>query len=141
MSTPPITGLDEAIDSMLGLGRVAVVTGAGVSTDSDFVIPVCVACGGMLKPDVVFFGEALSAETTEACYWAVDAASALPVAASSLAVNSGMTILQRARRAAKPIVIVNRGETGGDRYATVGIEGSTSELLPMIAQSVAAGDA
>lgn len=109
---------------------------ADVSPGSDFVIPACAACGGLLKPDVVFFGETVDPAITDTCYTAVDLADALLVAGSSLVVNSGMKLVNRARKAGVPVVIVNRGETKADRYAAVRLEGSTAELLPAIADAL-----
>ena len=98
------------------------------STDS-FVIPFCTACKGMLKPDVVFFGESVPATLVAASYAAIDAADALLVAGTSLSVNSGMRFVRHAAKANKPIVIVNLGPTKGDEYALAKIEGNTSHVL------------
>ncbi len=109
---------------------------AEVSPGDDFVIPQCVRCGGILKPDVVFFGETVDPMITAQSFASIDAADALLVAGSSLVVNSGMKMVQRARRANVPVIVVNRGETKGDRYATVRLEGSTSTILPVLAQAL-----
>jgi NAD-dependent SIR2 family protein deacetylase len=104
-----------------------------------FVVPDCDACGGVLKPDVVFFGENVPRDRVERCYAAVDAlgdqahrsgrAGALLVAGSSLTVMSGLRFVRRAARNATPIVIVNRGLTRGDDLATYKVEEGCSEFL------------
>ena len=94
-----------------------------------FVTPACSVCGGVLKPDVVFFGEFVPKEKFSEAAALVDSADALIVAGSSLAVNSGIRLLEKATRRKLPIVIINRGTTKGDSRATVKIEEGTSETL------------
>lgn len=92
-------------------------------------VPACTACRGTLRPDVVFFGEYVAADRRAAAEAIVDDAEALVVAGSSLVVNSGLRLVERARRRGVPIVIINRGPTKGDRRATVRVEAGTSEAL------------
>jgi NAD-dependent SIR2 family protein deacetylase len=98
-----------------------------------FVVPGCQACGGVLKPDVVFFGENVPAARVERCYAAVerlaDTGGALLTAGSSLTVMSGLRFVRRAARCGVPVVIVNRGATRGDPLATVKLEAGCSEFL------------
>jgi len=98
-----------------------------------FVVPACEWCGGVLKPDVVFFGENVPKERVARCLDAVDALAsvggALLVAGSSLTVMSGLRFVRRAAKAGTPIVIVNRGATRGDDLATYKVEAGTSEFL------------
>ena len=98
-----------------------------------FVIPDCSVCGGILKPDVVFFGEFIPAEKFREAEQLVQASDALVIAGSSLVVNSGIRLLDRARRRRLPIVIVNRGETRGDGRATVKVDAGTSDVLAELA--------
>lgn len=100
-----------------------------VSDVDEVVPPVCTVCGGSLKPDVVFFGEFVPSETFLQARSLIDTADVLLVAGSSLAVNSGMRFLERARRLDHPIVIVNRGPTKGDERAAVKIDGGVGETL------------
>jgi len=111
---------------------------AEVGDVTDFVVPDCTVCGGVLKPDVVFFGEFVPTERFVEASALVRAADALLVAGSSLAVNSGIRLLEQARRRRIPIVIVNRGETKGDRVAAVKIDGGTSETLVALRSHLAA---
>nr|WP_260173316.1 Sir2 family NAD-dependent protein deacetylase [Nocardioides albus] len=104
----------------------------------DFVVPDCEICGGILKPDVVFFGENVPKDRVARCMEAVDAIAGrgvLLVAGSSLAVMSGYRFVRRAAKAGTPVVIVNRGATRGDGEATYKLEVGTSEFLTTVAQS------
>lgn len=104
---------------------------------SDMVVPECTVCGGILKPDVVFFGEFVPPGKFVQARALVSTSDALLIAGSSLVVNSGIRLLEHAARLALPIVIVNRGETKGDRRATVRIEAGTSEVLAALRDRLA----
>ncbi|MFN3950506.1 Sir2 family NAD-dependent protein deacetylase [Microbacterium sp.] len=99
-----------------------------------FVVPVCSVCGGTLKPDVVFFGEYIPVEKFREAEQLVHASDALVVAGSSLVVNSGIRLVERARRKRLPVVIVNRGETRADQRAAVKIDGGTTDVLRAFAE-------
>lgn len=101
-----------------------------------FVIPECTVCGGVLKPDVVFFGEFIPAEKFREAEQLVHASDALVIAGSSLVVNSGIRLLERARRRRLPVVIINRGVTRADARATVKIDAGTSEVLRVFADTL-----
>ncbi|WP_235507678.1 MULTISPECIES: NAD-dependent protein deacetylase [Agromyces] len=100
------------------------------------VIPACTVCGGILKPDVVFFGEFVPSDRFQAAASLVQGADVLLVAGSSLVVNSGMRLLEQARRKRLPIVIVNRGVTKGDGRAAVKVDAGASETLVAIADAL-----
>jgi NAD-dependent SIR2 family protein deacetylase len=102
---------------------------ADVGDVSAFEVPDCTVCGGILKPEVVFFGEFVPRERFTEAAALVRRADALLVAGSSLAVNSGVRLLEQARRRHAPIVVVNRGATKGDRVASLKIDAGTSETL------------
>jgi NAD-dependent SIR2 family protein deacetylase len=97
------------------------------------VLPRCTVCGGTLKPDVVFFGEFVPPPVFAAARALVVGAEALLIAGSSLVVNSGIRLLDQATRRRMPVVIVNRGETRGDRRASLKIDAGTSEVLSSLA--------
>ncbi len=99
------------------------------SAVESFAAPQCEACGGLIKPDVVFFGENVPAARYEAARDALASADALLVAGSSLMVYSGFRFVQQARDAGLPIAIVNRGCTRGDEYADLKIEGDVGAVL------------
>lgn len=102
-----------------------------------FVVPACSDCGGVLKPDVVFFGENVPPPRVERCYAAVetlvDTGGTLLVAGSSLTVMSGLRFVRRAAKLGVPVVIVNRGATRGDELATYKLEVGCSEFLVALA--------
>ncbi len=106
-------------------------------SESSFVVPSCLRCGGTLKPDVVFFGESVPRERVEAAWSLFSEAEQLLVVGSSLTVFSGFRFVERAVRLGMPVAIVNRGPTRGDRDATIRVEGSLSEVLPAVAEALA----
>jgi NAD-dependent SIR2 family protein deacetylase len=97
-----------------------------------FIVPVCTVCQGMLKPDVVFFGEYVPQDRFRAAESLLRASSALIVAGSSLVVNSGVRLVERARRRSIPLIIVNREPTRADVWADVTIAAGTSDVLPAL---------
>lgn len=100
---------------------------------SGFVVPACLACGGTLKPDVVFFGENVPVPRVEAAMQMVDQAEVLLVAGSSLAVFSGFRFTQRAAGRGMPIAIINQGKTRADDMARILIDSRTGYALPRLA--------
>lgn len=81
---------------------------------SDFVVPACAACGGLLKPDVVFFGENVPAERVSEAYSALARADAVLVIGSSLMVFSGYRFVRRAVEQGKRVAAINVGRTRAD---------------------------
>ncbi|MFX4292649.1 NAD-dependent protein deacetylase [Streptomyces bohaiensis] len=100
---------------------------AGINPDGDadltdeqvggFRVVDCAACGGLLKPDVVFFGENVPAQRVERCRALVREARSVLVLGSSLTVMSGLRFVRQAAEAGTPVVLVNLAPTRGDRYA------------------------
>ncbi|MFJ8588937.1 NAD-dependent protein deacetylase [Streptomyces sp. NPDC093595] len=82
----------------------------------DFRVLPCTVCGGILKPDVVFFGEAVPPRRIEHCRRLVREAASLLVLGSSLTVMSGLRFVRQAAQAGKPVLIVNRDPTRGDQH-------------------------
>lgn len=137
--------LADRLDA-LNPGFTAAVADIEIAPDADavieqtshFVVADCSACGGMLKPDIVYFGENVPRERVERAYAMVDAADALLVAGSSLTVQSGLRFVRHAAQTGKPVVVVNRGATRGDKYAAVTLDAGTSETLAELAQALPA---
>lgn len=104
---------------------------------SGFVVPDCQACGGVLKPGVVFFGENVPPARVQRSYDAVEALAqrngALLVVGSSLTVMSGLRFVKRAAKIGVPVAIVNRGRTRGDDLATYVVDQGSSEFLTALA--------
>ena len=88
---------------------------------------------GVLKPDVVFFGENATALNVALARRMVTHADALLVAGSSLTVNSGRRYVRQAAREGKPVVIVNHGVTGADELATLKVDARVGEFLTDLA--------
>ncbi len=101
---------------------------------ADFVTPHCTVCDGILKPDIVFFGEFIPTEKFAEASALVQAADALVIAGSSLVVNSGIRLLDQAAKRKLAIVIINRGVTKGDPRATVKLDAGVSETLAELSQ-------
>jgi NAD-dependent SIR2 family protein deacetylase len=106
------------------------------SATRDFSVPACRACGGILKPNVVFFGENADPARVEAAWTLLDGADALLVVGSSLTVYSGFRFVRGARQADQPVGIVNLGETRGTPLSTVHVDARTGELLPQLAKAL-----
>ena len=94
-----------------------------------FVAPHCERCGGLLKPDVVFFGENVPPDRYAQAREALTRADALLVAGSSLMVYSGFRFVRLAHEAGLPIAIVNRGRTRGDDLAELKVAGDVGAEL------------
>jgi len=111
---------------------------ADVHNVDDFIVPDCTVCGGLLKPDVVFFGEFVPTRKFQLGAALVDQSEAMIVAGSSLVVNSGIRLVERAMRKKIPLVIINRGTTKADRRADVKIDGGASAVLGELVERLAA---
>jgi NAD-dependent SIR2 family protein deacetylase len=102
-----------------------------------FALVDCAGCaGGVLKPDVVFFGENVPRPRVERCYELVDDSDALLVLGSSLTVMSGLRFVRHAARAGKPVLIINRGRTRGDKEAAVRVDRPLGEALTELVGAV-----
>ena len=122
-------------------GWVASVT--WVNPDGDVVLPDdqvtgfrvvdCLGCGGLLKPDVVFFGENVPRPRVEECYELVGRSDALLVLGSSLTVMSGYRFVRHAAKAAVPVAIINQGGTRGDAHAMITVDAPLGQTLTDLA--------
>ena len=124
--------------------RAEKVGGIAVAPDADAMVEEtgsfryvdCPRCGGMLKPDIVYFGESVPRERVAEAYSLVDDADALLVAGSSLTVFSGLRFVRHAAAAGKHVAIINRGPTRGDALANVKVDGGCSELLALLSDEL-----
>lgn len=112
----------------------AELPGSLADLEAHFVVPACSRCGGVLKPDVVFFGENVPKPRVARAYGLLERADVLLVAGSSLTVFSGYRFVVAAAKAGKPVVILNQGETRGDKDATLKLEGRLGVLLPALCE-------
>lgn len=101
-----------------------------------FVVPGCRVCDGVLKPDVVFFGENVPRCRVDRAWALYEQGQVLVVVGSSLSVFSGFRFVLRAAKEGKPVVILNAGWTRGDEYATLKLEARVGELLPRLVESL-----
>ena len=127
-----IVTANPGLDVSLAEGVVKPDGDVAAEVSSGFVVPECELCAGTLKPEVVFFGEFVPPQVFTQAETILGDADALIVAGSSLVVNTGMRIVERARKQKKPVIVINRGPTKADSVASVRIEGGTSQALSAI---------
>ncbi|MGB6575404.1 MAG: Sir2 family NAD-dependent protein deacetylase [Trebonia sp.] len=129
--SPPIGGDLPAADAAVNPdGDVALEETGG------FAVVDCEQCGGVLKPDVVFFGENVPKPRVASCYDLVAGAAALVVLGSSLTVMSGFRYVRHAASLGIPVVIVNQGETRGDVLAAATIAAPLGVTLAAVAREL-----
>lgn len=128
-------GFTERIEAIGGLA-VAPDADAVVADTASFRYLDCASCGGMLKPDIVYFGESVPKDVVQQAFSLVEDADALLVAGSSLTVFSGYRFVRHAAARGIPVAIVNRGPTRGDELATVKVQAGCSELLTLVAEEL-----
>lgn len=104
---------------------------------SQFRVPNCRRCCGILKPDVVFFGEAVPRARVERAFDALHGSGALLVVGSSLMVFSGFRFAREASRNNRPLALLNRGRTRADDLATLKLDGSCGAVLGAVARHFA----
>ncbi|MGN6668854.1 MAG: NAD-dependent protein deacetylase [Trinickia sp.] len=103
----------------------------------EFRVPTCPDCGGMLKPDVVFFGESVPRERVQTASRALEAADAMLVVGSSLMVFSGYRFCMWAAKAGTPIAAINIGVTRADALLSLKVQAPCDEALAALAARVA----
>jgi NAD-dependent SIR2 family protein deacetylase len=128
-------GFIERAESVGGIA-VAPDADAVVADTASFRIVDCPRCGGMLKPDIVYFGENVPKDRVEQAYSLIDRSDALLVAGSSLTVYSGFRFVRHAAARGIPVAIVNRGSTRGDSLASVTVDGGCSPMLALLADEL-----
>lgn len=98
-----------------------------------FKVPGCADCGGIMMPDVVFFGGTVPRQRVQRVSRAIEQADALLVAGSSLMVYSGFRFCKLARDLGKPLILINRGRTRADDIATLKLESDCGAQLQELA--------
>ncbi len=101
-----------------------------------FNVPACSRCGGVLKPDVVFFGENVPKARVLRAWTMYEQADVLLVVGSSLTVFSGYRFVARAAKENKPVVIINAGPTRGDKDACLCVDARLGEVLPGLVETL-----
>lgn len=125
--------LNPTFTEDVGDVEIAPDADAVIAATENFRIADCEFCGGMLKPDIVYFGENVPKDRVAEAFTLVDQASSLLVAGSSLSVMSGLRFVRYATSRGMPVVILNRGETRGDPLTTLKVEAGCSPVLRELA--------
>lgn len=99
------------------------------NSPDELVVPDCPECGGVLKPNVVFFGESVPRSRVRDAFEALDEADAVLVVGSSLMVYSGYRFVRAARERGRPVALVNLGRTRADGECCLKLERDCAELL------------
>jgi NAD-dependent SIR2 family protein deacetylase len=102
-----------------------------------FQVVDCLACGGVLKPDVVFFGENVPPARVQEAYALTERAGTLLVLGSSLTVLSGYRFVRRAAERSIPVTIINQGPTRGDALALLVIDAPLGAALTTLLAEMA----
>lgn len=105
--------------------------------ESDVIVPDCKACGGTLKPGVVFFGETVPPARVARCRAALQTADAMLVIGSSLMVYSGFRFAREAAQRGLPIAAVNRGKTRADELLALKVEKDCAAALGAVVAALA----
>ncbi len=103
-----------------------------------FRIVDCLSCGGVLKPDVIFFGENVPRPRVEECYALTERARMLLVLGSSLTVMSGFRFVRHASKHTIPVAIINQGATRGDAHAALALDAPLGPALTALVEELAA---
>jgi len=101
-----------------------------------FAVPACAHCGGILKPSVVFFGENVPKPRVEQAMARLGEGDALLVVGSSLMVFSGYRFVRAARRAARPVAVVNLGRTRADDEVDLKVEAPCGRALEALVERI-----
>ena len=101
-----------------------------------FAVPDCALCGGLLKPDVVFYGESVPRARVEAAVAHLRRSDAVLVVGSSLMVWSGFRFARMAAEAGIPVAMLNRGRTRADDLLALKVEADCAQVLPWLADAV-----
>lgn len=100
----------------------------------DFKVPACGNCNGILKPDIVFFGDNVSPDVVQDVQANVEASDALLILGTTLTTFSAYRIVLQAVDAKKSVAIVNIGKTRADELVDLRIEGRCGDVLSKVLQ-------
>ena len=126
----------ETVVKIMELGNPGLMTGE--VDHKDFWTPKCEACGGPLKPNVVFFGENLHEQAFLLAAEIAHDAQAMVIAGTSLNVGTPLTFVDMMKEAGKPIIIINKGKTRVDKMADVKLNMNIAEAFGVIASKIMA---
>ncbi|GAB0103120.1 hypothetical protein JMUB6875_20920 [Nocardia sp. JMUB6875] len=121
----PLDGLEVAPDA-----------DAVVDDTASFRMVDCLICGGLLKPDIVYFGESVPKPRVATAFDLVDSADALLVVGSSLTVMSGLRFARHVAKSGRPVIILNRSRTRADNLATLTLDTGCAPVLTALADAL-----
>tara|TARA_B100001093_G_C26850789_1_gene1025053 strand:- start:3295 stop:4137 length:843 start_codon:yes stop_codon:yes gene_type:complete len=98
----------------------------------DLKTPSCLTCGGILKPNVVFFGDSVDKNLVEEAYESVTNADALIVIGTSLSIFSGFRFLRHAAKLKLPVMVINPGRFRGEELANIHLPHKADDVLPLL---------
>ncbi|MDR6910589.1 NAD-dependent SIR2 family protein deacetylase [Rhodococcus fascians] len=127
-------GFVESVAPAEGV-EIAPDADAIISSTAHFRMVDCESCSGILKPDIVYFGESVPKPRVAEAFDLVDRSDALLVLGSSLTVMSGLRFVRHAFKTGTPVVIVNRGSTRGDEFASLTLHTGCSETATALADA------
>lgn len=128
-------GWDDRVAEIKPDGDVELVAG----DERSFVVPSCSRCDGIMKPDVVFFGESVPRDRVDTASAAIASSGGLLIVGSSLMVFSGFRFARLALETGKPAAIVNEGRTRADDMAILKIEADCGDTLQGALQHIDTG--
>ena len=131
-----LTALNPNFTDAVADVEIAPDADAVIASTEGFRVQPCPRCGGILKPNIVYFGENVPKERVAAAFELVDQSEALLVAGSSLTAMSGLRFVRRAHRDGRPVAIINRGATRGDELADLRMDAGTSPTLTALAAAL-----
>lgn len=134
-----LAALNPEFTARVADAEIAPDADAAIAATEEFRVADCGSCGGLLKPDIVYFGENVPKQQVAQAYALIEEAAALLVAGSSLTVWSGLRFAKHAARLGRPVVILNRGETRGDPLASLKVDAGCTPVLRALAESYAEG--
>jgi NAD-dependent deacetylase len=96
----------------------------------------CLACGGLIKPDVILFGEPLPYDALRAAQEAALFCDVLISIGTSLEVEPASDLPHLARRSGSRVIIINRQPTIADKIADVTIHDDVATALPALVRAL-----
>ncbi|MGC9145726.1 MAG: SIR2 family NAD-dependent protein deacylase, partial [Nitrososphaeria archaeon] len=98
--------------------------------------PVCPSCGGLLKPDIIFFGEPLDQDVLTKAIELAKASYVFLAIGTSLSVSPANQLPLYAKMKGAKLIIINEGRTEEDELADIIIRGRVESILPEIIEKV-----
>lgn len=101
-----------------------------------FRVAACERCNGVMKPDIIFFGDNVPRERAESVKDSVEGSDSVLVLGSSLSTFSSYRIMLHAHEINLPVAIVNIGKTRADHLARLKLSGKCGEIMPRLCEAL-----